>query len=167
MVTQQVPTAGACIGQQVALLARYVGAIYDGVLSVFFITGAQLHLLVTLLELGNATSAELRDRLHADPSTILHHARALVHKGLVQPGPPRANRRKTYCLTRAGSARLHECHADWLRAQQRVQEILGQQLVNELRLAVDRIRAITPRPERARFNALNYYGFTDEANDVE
>ncbi|MGH7469978.1 MAG: hypothetical protein ACRENP_18670, partial [Longimicrobiales bacterium] len=68
MVTQQVPTAGACIGQQVALLARYVGAIYDGVLSVFFITGAQLHLLVTLLELGNATSAELRDRLHADPS---------------------------------------------------------------------------------------------------
>ncbi len=148
-----------------ALVARYVLALYDSVLKVAGLSSARLHLLLAINEAHDATAAELRDLLHADLATILHLLRGLMRAKLVEPGLGRDDRRKTYRLTPRGLRSLNAYFEDWRRAQDRVGEVLGSELLRALQDAIPRIRAIPVRPERARLHFLNFYDFRDEARE--
>ena len=165
MSKHKVPTCAECRGLHLAVVARYVTAIYDAAVREWNLSAAQLHFLMALHEAPDSTAGELRAALHADLATILHLARTAMKRNHVEPGPKRANGRKTYRLTQSGFARIAMCHADWQRAQARVQEVLGDALLAELKAVLPRIRAIPLRPERARLRVLNYYDFNEEASD--
>jgi DNA-binding MarR family transcriptional regulator len=159
------PTSAECYGFRTALLARYVIAIYDSVLADQNISSARLHVMILLYERPERTATELGDALHADLSTILHLLRTLKKQTLIRYGTPRPRGQKTYRLTRQGKARLSACTYDWQRAQQRMREVIGNDLLAALVERVPTVQTIAPRPERKRHRPIHFYDYAEEAND--
>ena len=159
------PTSAECYGFRTALLARYVIAIYDTVLADQNISSARLHVMILLHERTERTASELSDALHADLSTILHLLRTLKKQALVRHGTPRHRGQKTYRLTRQGKACLSACTYDWQRAQQRMRDVIGPELLTALVARVPTVQTIAPRPERKKHRPIHFYDYADEAND--
>ena len=159
------PTSAECYGFRTALLARYIIAIYDTVLADQNISSARLHVMILLYERPERTASELSNSLHADLSTTLHLLRMLKGQTLVRHGSPRHRGQKTYRLTRQGKACLSACTYDWQRAQQRMREVIGHDLLAALVARVSTVQAIAPRPERRRHRPIHFYDYAEEAND--
>jgi DNA-binding MarR family transcriptional regulator len=154
-----------CYGFRTAIVARFVLALHDTVLQFSGISSAGLHVLLLLEQMPDATAGQLRDGLHADLSTVLHLLRTLRRRKLIEYGPVRAARRKTYRITPAGRAIFVTYCSDWKRAQVRVAAVLGHDLLHALADALPRICVLPVRGERARMRPINYYDFKEEAED--
>lgn len=152
------PITTKCLALQCARLHRFVTGMFDNALSSIGITAAQLSVLMTIREAGATTASQLRTLLHMDRSTVSKHIKWLREHELVTVEEHVDRRCRVVSLTEAGRRKVRSAHPGWRRAQNRVMDLLssstGPSMPN-VRSVIIQFRS--PRPERRRLRAENYY----------
>lgn len=105
---------------------RRIGALYDGALAPFGVSGAQFALLRRVRALDGPSLSQLAQNLELDRSTISRNTRVLQRAGLLQLGPCAHDKREqTATLTAAGAALLHDAAPVWQSCQDEIATRLG------------------------------------------
>lgn len=118
---------GNCIGFRLRLLDRVVARIYDDALRAHELRRTQLDLLAALQRFGPASPAQLIRILGLEKSSLSRNLRRLIKRDLVAELPGADRRCHLLDLTESGHTQLTTALPDWRRAQNEVEELLGEE----------------------------------------
>lgn len=118
--------ANNCLSVRLRLMNRMVGAIYDEALRPHGIKASQLNILVTVSAFGRATSRQLCQVLHMDPSTFSRAVTRLQKNHWLQVDPSGEGKILKVEVTRKGFKKIEDVYPDWQRAQAKAAEALGE-----------------------------------------
>ena len=133
--------AGECIAVRLRMVNRAVTNIYDDALRPLGLKVSQMNILVAAAKLGTARPADICDRLHLDVSTLSRNVERMKVRGWLEVVPDTDGRAQPFRLTTQGAKLLGQAAPRWKRAQHRVKQILGEEIVAELGGAIRRIRS--------------------------
>ena len=85
--------------------------------------------------------AEVCDRLQLDSSTLSRNVERMKAKGWLEVVADQDGRAQPFRLTPKGRRLLERAKPAWEKAQQKVKDLLGDDVVASLGVAVERIRA--------------------------
>ncbi len=122
---------GSCLAAKARLVSRAVSSIYDEELRPLGIKVSQLNILVLTYHLGIARPAVVCEMLHLDTSTVSRNVERMRAKGWLEV-VPEAGRAQPFRLTRAGEDVIKKAEPAWKAAQERAQQLLGDDLVQAL-----------------------------------
>ncbi len=105
---------------------RMVGAIYDEGLRPHGIKASQLNILVAVSAFGRATSQQLCQVLHMDPSTFSRAVGRLSKKRWLQVQPSGEGKILKIEVTQKGFELIEQVYPAWEKAQAKAAEILGE-----------------------------------------
>lgn len=133
----QTPTATApppqgCTHFKLRQLLRSVSKLYDAEIAQAGLKGSQFSLLSHVLSLGPISPSDLAARMGMDASTLTRNLRPLIVKGWVLQGPGADHRGRSIAITAAGQAKHAEARVHWKRAQQLLNQRLGEPEVSHL-----------------------------------
>ena len=131
----QTPTAlppQGCTHFKLRQLLRSVSKLYDAEIAQAGLKGSQFSLLSHVLSLGPISPSDLAARMGMDASTLTRNLRPLIAKGWVLQGPGADHRGRSIAITAAGQAKHGEARVHWKRAQQMLNQRLGEPEVNRL-----------------------------------
>jgi DNA-binding MarR family transcriptional regulator len=122
-------TIGKCQCFSIRKAARAATAIYDGALESAGLRITQFLCLVTIRDLDGISVNALADALDLDRTTMGKNLVPLEREGLVEVRrSPTDARAKVIHLTDAGRARMEQATPLWLGAQQRMSDLLQDDL---------------------------------------
>jgi DNA-binding MarR family transcriptional regulator len=121
-----------CICGNVRRASRVITQFYDACFQGSGYTIAQFGLLHTLSITKIATQAQLGAILSIDPTTLSRTLRPLLRKKWIKRIPGSDRREQYVQLTALGRKQLKQARPNWLRAQARVRESLGDESWNQL-----------------------------------
>ncbi|NGZ86925.1 MarR family winged helix-turn-helix transcriptional regulator [Duganella aceris] len=134
----------ACTNTSLRRAARRMGNLYDDALEPVGLRATQVSLLAEIQRIAAAnegrapTLQDLAAQLAIQISAITHALRPLVRDGLiVLHADDQDKRTKRASLTTVGVERLGEAIAHWSAANQRVEQVLGQEAAAALRAIAD------------------------------
>ena len=131
----------ACFNARSA--ARAVTSLYDRTLEPTGLKITQFAILAVIRMHGAVTMQQLAAELGLDPSTMSRTLRPLESQDLVRTEPGTDRRVKELVLTGPGQRQFRECHRLWQQAQDRLQELIGdevfERLVGDLATVTSRI----------------------------
>lgn len=145
--------AGACIAVRLRMLNRVVTNIYDDALRPLGLKVSQMNILVAAAKIGTARPSEVCDHLHLDVSTLSRNVDRMKARGWLEVVPDEDGRSQPFRLTAQGRKLLDRAIPSWDEAQERVKELLGSDIVNQLNHAM---RRISERPALADFYLPRY-----------
>ena len=143
------PTAPpqGCTNFKLRQLLRSVSKLYDTEIAQAGLKGSQFSLLSHVLSLGPISPSDLAARMGMDASTLTRNLRPLIDKGWVLQGPGANHRGRSIAITPAGQAKHTEARIHWRRAQQLLNQRLGELEVAALhRLIAHAQTALTDSP---------------------
>ena len=115
-----------CLSVRLRLMNRLVGAIYDEALRPYGIKASQLNILVAVSAFGRATSRQLCQMLHMDPSTLSRAVTRLKKNRWLAVQPSGEGKILKIEVTQTGLQKIEQVYPDWERAQTRAAEALGE-----------------------------------------
>ena len=118
--------ATGCLSVRLRLMNRMVGAIYDEGLRPHGIKASQLNILVAVSAFGRATSQQLCQVLHMDPSTFSRAVGRLNKKRWLQVQPSGEGKILKIEVTQKGFELIEQVYPAWEKAQAKAAEILGE-----------------------------------------
>jgi DNA-binding MarR family transcriptional regulator len=118
--------ANNCLSVRLRLMNRMVGAIYDEALRPHGIKASQLNILVAVSAFGRATSQQLCQMLHMDPSTLSRAVTRLQNNRWLQVNPSGEGKILKVEVTQAGFKKIEDVYPEWQKAQARAAEALGE-----------------------------------------
>lgn len=121
-----------CAFQQVKLVGRVVGAIYDEALKPVGLRASQLALLWAILAMEPVDFSSLGAATETDATTLSRTVQNLRRAGLVGVSAGEDRRVKVLRLTSAGRARFAAAMPHWERAQREAARILSLETVQAL-----------------------------------
>jgi len=121
-----------CTHFKLRQLLRSVSKLYDAEIGQAGLKGSQFSLLSHVLTLGPISPSELAARMGMDASTLTRNLRPLIDKGWVLQGPGADQRGRSIAITPSGQAKHGEARVHWKRAQQLLNQRLGEPEVNRL-----------------------------------
>lgn len=122
----------ACLGLRQA--ARAVTQFYDRALESTGLRITQFSILAVLRVAAPASINQLAELLVMDRTTLSRNVDLLEEEGLAERRrSPEDGRKREVLLTDAGREKLEEAYPRWRRAQQRVEEALGDAEIDGLR----------------------------------
>jgi DNA-binding MarR family transcriptional regulator len=133
--------AGECIAVRLRMLNRVVTNIYDDALRPLGLKVSQMNILVAAAKMGTARPAEVCERLHLDVSTLSRNVDRMKARGWLEVVPAEDGRSQPFRLTDQGKKLLEKAIPSWDEAQDRVKELLGADIVNQLNHAMRNISA--------------------------
>jgi len=117
--------ATSCLSVRLRLMNRMVGAIYDEALRPHGIKASQLNILVTVSAFGRATSRQLCQVLHMDPSTFSRAVMRLQKNNWLRVEPSGEGKILKVEVTPEGFKKIEDVYPDWQKAQARAAKTLG------------------------------------------
>src|SRR3954469_22418152 len=133
--------AGECIAVRMRMLNRVITNIYDDALRPLDLKVSQMNILVAAAKMGTARPAAVCEHLHLDVSTLSRNVERMKGRGWLEVIPDEDGRSQPFRLTPQGRELLLKAVPAWGAAQQRVKQVLGDEIVNQLNRAVKRIGA--------------------------
>ena len=115
-----------CTNFKLRQLLRSVSKLYDAELAHAGLKGSQFSLLSHVLSLGPISPSDLAARMGMDASTLTRNLRPLTSKGWVLQGPGADHRGRSIAITALGLAKHAEARLHWKRAQQLLNQRLGE-----------------------------------------
>jgi DNA-binding MarR family transcriptional regulator len=139
--TRMSPAASfACTCLRLRKAARRITQLYDGYVEPFGLTITQFGLLAHLRVLDGISVGALAEQLVMDPTTLTRNLRPLERTGFVRLArDPNDRRSRSLHLTEAGREILRAARPGWVRAQQHVEQTLGNADTAGLNAALDRM----------------------------
>ena len=123
-----------CYATALRKASRRLTALYDELLAPAGLRSTQFAILGELVAGDPVTINELAHALVLDRSGLGHSLRPLRRDGLIQLDQDAADRRSVnVTLTDEGRRRFEQAHVLWRSAQDRVAEVLGAAVADELR----------------------------------
>jgi DNA-binding MarR family transcriptional regulator len=135
--------AGECIAVRLRMLNRVVTNIYDDALRPLGLKVSQMNILVAAAKMGTARPTEVCEHLHLDVSTLSRNVDRMKARGWLEVVPDEDGRSQPFRLTTQGRRLLEKAVPSWEEAQERVKELLGGDIVNQLNHAMRRISEAT------------------------
>ncbi len=118
--------ANNCLSVRLRLMNRMVGAIYDEALRPHCIKASQLNILVAVSAYGKATSRQLCQVLHMDPSTFSRAVMRLQKSRWLKVEPSGEGKILKVQVTQEGYKKIEDVYPAWQRAQAKAVEVLGE-----------------------------------------
>ena len=149
--TNDLREVAACTYFRARRMARLVTRFYDNQLGSVGINTNQLGLLAKLLDanmlgVSGLSVGALAERVGMHPSTLTRDLKPLMKQGLVQDGnDPEDRRIRMVLITKKGEGKLRDAIPAWRRAQKRVQDVLGSELLLSLNALLDLACTRLPR----------------------
>jgi DNA-binding MarR family transcriptional regulator len=122
--------------------ARAISRMYNRALLSQHIEITQFTLLMTLDRAGEVSQGKLGKLLAMDSTTLTRVLSLLAKKGWVKEKEGEDRRFRMIQLSAAGRAKLEQSMPHWKKAQDRVQQALGKQTVDQLEGMLDRLTAV-------------------------
>src|SRR5215216_3286994 len=135
--------AGECVAVRLRMLNRAITNIYDDALRPLGLKVSQMNVLVAAAKMGTARPAAVCEHLHLDVSTLSRNVERMKGRGWLEVVPDEDGRSQPFRLTPQGRKLLEKAVPAWSAAQQQVKQVLGDEIVNQLNRAVERIGAAT------------------------
>ena len=132
--------ASECLAGRVRAMNRVVTGIYDDALRPHKVRVSQMNVLVAIAAMGQVRPAEVCRGLHLEKSTLSRDLARLLARGWVS-ATPAEGRMQTLKVTAAGRAMIKKVMPAWEEAQNRVREVLGEQLTRAILEAVGRLQS--------------------------
>lgn len=126
-----------CLGRQARCVGRQLAAIYDESLRPLGLTGSQLTLLVAIALHDNIAPGELSNALSIEKSTLSRNLSRMQASGIIAIETGANNRSQQLHVTPQGSDLLLKALPLWKQAQKKTKQVLGDEGVAALTLAVD------------------------------
>ena len=133
--------ASQCIAVRLRMLNRVVTNIYDDALRPLGLKVSQMNILVAAAKLGTARPTEVCEHLHLDVSTLSRNVDRMKSRDWLEVVPDQDGRSQPFRLTKQGKKLLDKAIPPWEQAQERVNELLGGDIVNQLNHAIRKISA--------------------------
>src|SRR4051794_31910954 len=133
--------AGECIAVRMRMLNRVITNIYDDALRPLDLRVSQMNILVAAAKMGTARPAAVCEYLHLDVSTLSRNVQRMKARGWLEVVPDEDGRSQPFRLTPHGRRLLEKAVPAWSAAQRRVKQVLGDDIVNHLNRAAERIGA--------------------------
>jgi DNA-binding MarR family transcriptional regulator len=135
-----------CTHFKLRQLLRSVSKLYDAEIAHAGLKGSQFSLLAHVLSLGPISPSDLATQMGMDASTLTRNLRPLTAKGWVLQGPGADHRGRSIAITAAGLVKHAQARPHWKRAQQLLNQRLGEPEVAALhRLMAHAQAALTDR----------------------
>lgn len=130
-----------CLLAPVRKLSRVLTGIYDDELRPFGLKATQLNLLVVVARRGPIRRIDIGTRLHLDPSTLTRNLKVMLTNGWIKEiADGEDGRGFPVQVTAQGRDLLNQIGPSWRKAQNRTQELIGDNGATLLRkLAANRI----------------------------
>jgi DNA-binding MarR family transcriptional regulator len=142
MSTDTLPRSEECNCLAVRQAARHVTQFYDQVMAPVGLRISQFSILAKLQRLGPLSVNALAAEMVMDRTTLGRAIQPLVRQRLVAIDRRDTDRRtKELHLTDAGAARLRDGVKQWIRAQDRFEEIFGTERTADLRALLHAVTA--------------------------
>jgi len=142
MPTDTLPRSDECNCLAVRQAARHVTQFYDQIMAPAGLRISQFSILAKLQRLGPLTINALAAEMVMDRTTLGRAIQPLVRQRLVATAMRSTDRRtKELHLTDAGTARLRDGVKQWIRAQDRFEEIFGTERTADLRALLHAVTA--------------------------
>lgn len=149
------PPPQGCTNFKLRQLLRSVSKLYDAEIGQAGLKGSQFSLLSRVLTLGPISPSDLAARMGMDASTLTRNLRPLIDKGWVLQGPGADQRGRSIVITPAGQAKHAEARVHWKRAQQLLNQRLGEPEVDALhRLMAHAQAALTDSPAEPETDSI-------------
>jgi len=132
--------AAQCLAGRTRRLNRVITSLYDRALQPYGIKINQASVLVFLLTYGDASPSEIASRLQMEKSTVSRTIDRMEKNGWITvegKGPG-----QTVRVTDLGRQMLVDCHEQWLEAQQKAFDLLGEEGAASLKNIADRLRSL-------------------------
>jgi DNA-binding MarR family transcriptional regulator len=139
-----------CTNFKLRQLLRSVSRLYDAEIGQAGLKGSQFSLLSFVLALGPIAPSELAARMGMDASTLSRNLRPLIDKGWVLQGPGADARSRRISITAEGKAKHAEARVHWKRAQQSLNQLLGDSEVAALHRLINRAQGLLQTADSAR-----------------
>ena len=142
MSTDTLPRPEECNCLAVRQAARHMTQFYDRIMAPAGLRSSQFSILAKLQRLGPLTVNALAAEMVMDRTTLGRAIQPLVRQRLVATAKRGTDRRaKELHLTDAGAARLRAAVKQWIRAQDRFEEIFGAERTADLRALLHAVTA--------------------------
>jgi DNA-binding MarR family transcriptional regulator len=128
-----------CVAVRLRMLNRVVTNIYDDTLRPLDLKVSQMNILVAAAKMGTARPIEVCEHLHLDVSTLSRNVERMKARGWLEVVPEEDGRSQPFRLTPQGRRLLEKAVPAWSKAQQRVKNILGNEIAEQLNQAMKRV----------------------------
>jgi DNA-binding MarR family transcriptional regulator len=133
----------ACNYATVRRVARKLGQFYDDIVAPSGLKATQQGLLYQIHATGEPTMGEIASAMIMDLSALGHTLKPLIRDGYVETVADKDDRRiRRVRLTKSGKTKLAEAMKLWKVAQQRLEDRIGAEKAERLRVALDEIAGI-------------------------
>ena len=135
--------AQQCVAGRLRILNRVVTGIYDDAFRPMGVKTSQLNILITAATRnGAARPADICGLLQMDTSTLSRNVDRMKSNGWLETVPDNEDgRAQPFRLTAKGHKLLQRCKPSWEQAQRKVKKLLGEETIQLLDDAVQRIWA--------------------------
>ena len=121
--------------------ARIITRLYDNELKPIGIPVTQYSLLANILRMPNSNLTELAEELILERTTLLRNLKILQSAGYISISHIKGEAGNMVSLTEQGHMKIKEARPYWEKAQEKVQEILGQKAYSELIPLLDSLQS--------------------------
>ncbi|MCC8936590.1 MarR family transcriptional regulator [Bradyrhizobium sp. Arg68] len=139
---------GICSCQKLRSASRAATRLYDTHLRAAGITIGQYSLLAALYYVPSMSVKKLANRLEMDRTTLTRSLARLDRDGFVAISSGAEDTRvRSVSITEAGLEKLAEAYPHWIKAQEEMQEVLGQRGLKDFRRTLDGAIGALKAPE--------------------
>ena len=145
--TKQLPhedVARECVVARLRMLNRVITKIYDDAFRPLGVKTSQLNILFVASRLGLARPADVCQTLQLDTSTLSRNVERMAAKGWLEVVADDDGRAQPFRLTPKGRKLLERAKPKWQQAQKKVKQLIGEDAVDWIDVAVKRIRSAQP-----------------------
>jgi DNA-binding MarR family transcriptional regulator len=123
--------------------ARAISRLYNRELRSSHIEITQFTLLMTLDRAGDVSQGRLGKLLALDSTSLTRMLQLLKNKGWIRDKEGADRRIRIIGLTPAGRTKLKQAMPHWKRAQDRIEEAIGEPAMNQMRTMLERVASMT------------------------
>lgn len=119
-----------------------VSKLYDGFLAPSGLNNSQFSLLRHIDRFGPASVSDLAAKMQFDRTTLVRNLKAVEREGWVADLAGKGNRNRRLVLTEKGKAVYTDAERLWRRAQEHLEQTLGQEDMNALQALLSKVEAL-------------------------
>ena len=132
--------ADECFSMRTRFLNRTINSIYDEAFRELGVTASQANMLVAIVKVEDLSPTQLSQILNIEKSTLSRNLDRLRKAELIEIVEPNSGRTKSLKISQAGNDLMPKMYPLWQKAQESVQQLLGEQGSADLKASADSAR---------------------------
>ena len=130
---------GNCIAARIRVIDRAISSIYNKAVRPHGLKITQMNIIVTVAAYGPMEVKPLCRILNMDTSTMSRALGRIEKMGFLKTEPSGQGKNIVISTTNEGVDLLHRAYPEWKRAEEEAMALLGQETVNTIRSAGDKM----------------------------